>query len=286
MPSVGHEQNASSPNAGSPNNGGASPVAVVASMSSLEEELLSSVKCAPTNATTGVVDDEEYGVNAPPKSWSFAARQRLECARIVRIFRYARLRMRQTLRGLALDHAELLLGAVTRTVVEVAGGGGEEDKLPAGGPARGKIQQQRPQARDGAGCNEGESDHREPSGDLEPQLGHPRHFDLGGLEEENNKVSSKDKQRVRRRSNPRHEARHCDAWNTRLATDVDEKDMGDLSTLALDTSGLEEIPRGGLGARVAERERLVVEWRKAFRKKVVLTGGRRYPAHRCAIWRY
>lgn len=277
MPSFEHERNASSPNDKSPSNNGASPVAAAANVSFLEGELLSSVKWEPTHAGVGTaVGDDGDSVNAAPKSWSFAARQRFECARIVRVFRYARLRMRQTLRGLALDHAELLLGAVTRTVVEVAEGRGTAVKFRAGGSARRERRPERPQA----------TDDREPSGGSLSQAEQPGRFDLGGSEEEEDEAPGKEKQRVRRRSNPRHEARQCDAWNTRWALDVDEEDMGELCTLALDTSVLEEITGGGSGERAAEGERLVVEWRKAFRSSVILTGGSRHPTQRCAFWRY
>lgn len=303
MPSVEKERGATSPKVGSPNNNRlrtttvrpspvapAAAAAAAANLSALEQELLASVKKEPTHATNIAVDDDEDSVTSAPKSWSFAARQRFECARIVRVFRYARLRMRQTLRGLALDHAELLLGAVTRTVVEVAEGAGRTVDAFAGGAPRGKRRQDRPQEAkyDGVFDTEGESDHREPGGEFVSQVGRPpRGSDLGGLGEgEEGEVSGVDGERVRRRSNPRHEARHCDAWNMRWALDVDEEDMGELATLALDTSVLEEITVGGLGAKTAGGTRLVVEWRKAFRETVILTGGNRIPTQRRVSWRY
>lgn len=294
MPSVENEQSATSPKAGSPNNNGVSPVAAAAgtaNLSALEEKLFLSVKKEPAHATNVAVDDDEDSLNAVPKSWSFAARQRFECARIVRVFRYARLRMRQTLRGLALDHAELLLGAVTRKVVEVAEGAGTTVDLCDGGSPRGERRQERLQAKDDGDFNiEGESDHQEPGGDLRSQVGRPpRRCDLDRLEEEEDEVpgvSGKDEQRPRRRSNRRHEARQCDEWNTQWALNVDEEDMGELTTLALDASVLEEITGGGLGAKAAEGARFVVEWRKAFRKAVILTGGSRHPTQRRAIWGY
>lgn len=70
----------------------------------------------PTGGTTPDTCHERGadGDEAPPTSWSFAARQRIECARLARMFRWADQRLKQHLRGLALGHAELLLEAVRR----------------------------------------------------------------------------------------------------------------------------------------------------------------------------
>lgn len=97
---------------------------VLDSLSKMQNAATAPAMAEPANYSTSYgVSCHEYhhhGVNsleekeAPPTSWSFAARQRTECARLTRAFRWARQRIRQQLRGLALDQSERLLKTVRR----------------------------------------------------------------------------------------------------------------------------------------------------------------------------
>ncbi len=257
-----------------------------------------------TTARLTAVDGDDDIAAAAPTSWSFAACQRSECARIARIFRYARQRLRQELRGLALSHAELLLGAVTRMVgpvVETNEGrralGAESPK----GKAKGEIGENRPQ-EEHAGTNPdgeeaGRDEEERPALQLEP----PQHIrgeeGEGGEEgeegeEDGNKLGlEKSMYNARRGRNLRYEARPNDTWNKRWALFVDEEDMGNLSTLALESSMLKLATGAGTEAEAEEEAGLIVEWRKAFRKSVSLAGGSRHPiepsvAPRCGVKRF
>ena len=232
-----------------------------------------------TTARPIATDSDEDIAAAAPTSWSFAACQRSECARIARVFRYARQIMRQELRGLALSHAESLLGAVTRTVVRAAEGDGKRRALGAESPVRtskGQTRLNQPQVEDvdanlaGEGCDRDEEG--SPSSHLEPW----QQFETGGEEvggdQERNRLK-KPTYNVRRSRNLRYEARPYDAWNRRWALSVDEEDMGELTTLALEASMVETDIGAGTGAEAGEGGDLIAGWRKAFRKIISLTSG-------------
>ena len=234
--------------------GGASTI-VAAGGLRLGEALLATVTQEGSGTTT--VDNGKDDTDDVPTSWSFAARQRSECARLARVFRYARHRMRQELRGLALDHAELLLGAVTRTVVTATRGSGGIPAVPSStGTARGRRLRERPQMEGSAYNPEGEGD------DLEEET---------RLAEGGSQAGGKCVARSSGR-NLRHEARPQSVWNKRWAMAVDEDSMGELSTLALDEFMLEGDKDAGLEARAGVGADTLVEWRKAFRQRVFWTG--------------
>ncbi|CAM9710944.1 unnamed protein product [Scytosiphon promiscuus] len=222
----------------------------------LEQSRSSTVMQAkPRETVEQAIDGEEYSADTPPTSWSFAARQRCECARIARVFRYARHRMRQELRGLALNHAELLLGAVTRMVA--ADGAAGECSPDGESPGGWRHQHESRQDNDG---------YKSPGG-----------------------VGPRDQPMGRTRTHLRHEARPHDAWNRRWALAVDEENMGELSTLGLEGAtpeiGIGDRSEGGAGAIAGARADLLVEWRKAFRRTVALTAGICHPARLCASQR-
>lgn len=260
-----------SQNAGPPTNDDVAPTKVAASRPSLEQVILSTVRQEATRITT--VDDDEDNADTAPTSWSFAARQRSECSRIARVFRYARHRMRQELRGLALDHAELLLSTVTRTVATIAegrGSGGAAGVSSPTGTARGHRSHERPQVEHGGFNLEGEGDSLEEEELLASQLGLPRQFEADGQEGGKPNVH-------RSGRNLRHEAQPHEAWNNRRAMAVDKDSMGELSTLGLEESMLEGDTDAGWEARAGVGADTLVEWRKAFRKRVCSTGGSRHP---------
>lgn len=126
---------------------------------SLQEVLLSITTQGTTVMSPGTAADAAVfnpNIHADsddnaPTSWSFAARQRLECARLGRAFRWARQRVRQELRGLALEHSELLLGAVRR--INAVGGysGGGRGPVRSEGTTRRREHELEPWGfRDGA----------------------------------------------------------------------------------------------------------------------------------------
>lgn len=266
MPSTERAWMVASQGTGPPTSGDVVPNTVASGRPSLEEVLLSTVRQEPTRTATA--DDGEDNADTEPTSWSFAARQRFECARIARVFRYARHRMRQELRGLALDHAELLLGAVTRTVVAIAAmrvPRGASGAPPPMETSRGDISRLHPQTEDGidflplVGDDlEGESP---PASEAGGQGGGQMNMRRGGR-------------------NLRHEARPQDAWNKRWAMAVDEDSMGELSTLALNESMLERDVDAGTEARAGIGADTLVVWRKAFRQRVLSTGGSRHQRER------
>ena len=260
MPPSELERMIASQDTGCPTTDEVASTTIAAGQLSLEEVLLSTVQREATRTTT--VDDGKYDPDDAPTSWSFAARQRSECSRLARVFRYARHRMRQELRGLALDHAELLLGAVSRTIVAATRGPGGSSAVPSSmGTARGRRSQGRSQTEDGDYSLEGEGDGMEE----ESPLG----FEAGGQAGGRNNVRLSGR-------NLRHEARPQDVWNKRWAMAVDEDSMGELSTLALDESMLEGDEDAGLEARAGVGADTLVEWRKAFRQRVISTGGSRH----------
>lgn len=251
MPSAELERLVASQDNGCPATDDVAPTIVAAGQPSLEEVLLSTVRreAIRTTPVGGGKDDDD----AAPTSWSFAARQRSECARVARVFRYARHRMRQELRGLALDHAELLLGAVTRTVVAATrGSGGVSGVSSSTETARAQRPREQAKMEDGDYNIEGEG---------------------GG------QTGGKDSVRLSGR-NLRHEARPQGVWNKRWAMAVDEDGMGELSTLALDESMLEGDADAGLETRAGVGADTLVEWRKAFRQRVISTGGSRHQRER------
>lgn len=211
---------------------------------SLEQVLLSiapqqsnadATNAAAFTASHEVADDDDVA----PTSWSFAARQRIECARIARAFKWARQRLRQELRGLALEHAELLLGAVRRAV-EAGGGRGTTGRERRVDHNRGRIQEKR----------------------LASGLSQRGLSEVGNIRLNEGSTFSK----------WRYEARPRPASDNRWALAIDEEEMGDLSTLALETSLLK-----GTGVGAME----VKYWREAFRSRVRTTGGTRHPRELC-----
>lgn len=300
MPSVHRQRDGGAPkkessNTGLPNEDQASTVTIAARSPSLEQVLLSTVNHATTRKAGGDADaddDDERSADEPPTSWSFAARQRYECARIARVFRFARHRIRQELRGLALDHGERLLGAVARKLVPVpeekgTGATAADGVLPGRAAVGERKQRERPGAGHGrfdSPVGEGEREQAEGPATQRKQPGQPGVGDQeqGGKEEDDHDDNDHDDddhairhQVVRRRRNLRHEARPYDAWNMRWALAVDEGDMADLPTLALEPSLLEEAIGHGSEAGAEEGADLVVTWRKAFREAVISTGGKR-----------
>lgn len=267
MPSPERTRTATSQNPGSPPNDDAvSPV--TRGRPSLEQVLLSTVTLGATHTT--MVDDDEDSTDAAPTSWSFAARQRSECARIARVFRYARHRIRQELRGIALDHTELLLGLMTRTVATIAAGtgpGATSGASSARGTTISHLSQGRPQMEDGGHILQGERDALEDNG--------PFAFEGDGQGGGKKNVRGSGR-------NLRHEARPQDVWNKRWAMAVDEDSMEELSTLALDESMLEGDSDAGLEATAGVGARTLVEWRKAFRQRVISSGGTRHQRERSA----
>lgn len=218
------------------------------------------------------IDQVECNVDAPPTSWSFAARQRCECARIARVFRYTRHRMRQELRGLALNHAELLLGGVTRIVAANGDGKATRRATDVYSPGRGAVEEGRNQ--DGSRPGNDGCELREEEGYRVQEEGE------GG-------VGEKDVWRpaCRMRGNLRHEARPHDAWDRRWAIAVDEENMGELYTLGLEGAMPEMGDRFEGWAGTGAGAGLLVEWRKAFRRVISLTAGIRHPARICASQR-
>lgn len=269
MPSTDRARAAASQVTGSSANADVASATVATGGRSLEQVLLSTARQDPTGGAS-TVDDGEENADTAPTSWSFAARQRSECSRIARVFRYARQRMRQELRGLALDHAELLLGAVTRTVVTAAKGRGTAEGHTA--PERLSVK------HDGYNL-EGEGDGLEEAQPLASQLGVPRQPEAG-------RHDGGKKNARRSGRNLRHEARPHDGWNTGCAMAVDEDGMGELSTLALDDSMLEGDADAGLEEKAGVGADTLIEWRKAFRQRVISTSGSRHPKEIGANRRY
>eukprot|EP00903_Cladosiphon_okamuranus_P016193 g14943.t2 len=274
MPSTERARMVASQDTGAPTSGDVVSTTGAIGRPSLEEVRLSTVGQEPTRTATAV--DGEDIADTVPTSWSFAARQRSECARIARVFRYARHRMRQELRGLALDHAELLLGAVTRTVVTIAAmraspAASGVPSVPPGETSRGNISQEHPQMEDDVYDLEGVGDDLEdkipPASEINGQGGTQKTMRRGGR-------------------NLRHEARPQATWNKRWAIAVDEDSMGDLSTLALDESMLEGGVDAGLEDKVGVEADTLVEWRKAFRQRVLSTGGKRHQMERSTNRRF
>ncbi|CAB1111071.1 unnamed protein product [Ectocarpus sp. CCAP 1310/34] len=295
MPSVHRPRDRGSPNkessiTGLQSDDQASSVAIAARRPSLEQVLLSTVNKATTRKAGGDIDndDDERSAVEPPTSWSFAARQRYECARIARVFRFARQRIRQELRGLALDHGERLLGAVARRLVAVpeerGTGAANADGIVRGRAAAGeRTQREQPRAGrsgfDSRGREGGQQAEGPPTQRRQPRQPGVCDQEQGGREGDgDDDDGDADVVRhlvVRRRRNLRHEARPCDSWNKRWALAVDEGDMADLSTLALEASLLEDATGDGSEAGAEEGADLVVKWRKAFREAVTSTGGKR-----------
>lgn len=213
---------------------------------SLEQVLMSvhnQGKGLTAAAATYAAYDECEDDGAAPTSWSFAARQRFQCAHLMRAFRWVDRRMRQELRGLALDHAERLLAAVHRIVTARGEEGATEQGVRREGDNR-HARHGQPSQQD---CRRG----------AEPVRWHLRHLEPGGGRPE----------RGKKVWNWRHEARpQCEGGN-RWALAIDEEEMGELSTLALETPTLYGIDVGSE----------IKEWRKSFRKKVRTTGGNRHP---------
>lgn len=299
-----------SPSIGSPREDCLFPDTADDSLSFLEQAQVSTVRQETTRATIDqAIDGDEHSADAPPTSWSFAARQRCECARIARVFRYARHRMRQELRGLALDHAELLLGAVSRIVA--ADGDRNTTHRAAGvcspdiGPAgRRRHQDGSRLDHDGHGFIQGRCRESEERASSRPSQGicfeggelgrqEPGRQEDGG----EGKAETRGGRRGqdvwklvgRTRANLRHEARPHDEWNRRWALAVDEENMGLLSTLGLEGAmpemGTVDRFERGEGTRTGAAAELLVEWRKAFRRTVALTAGIRHPARLCASQR-
>lgn len=290
-PRDGGSPNKESSNTGLPSEDQASSVAIAAHRPSLEQVLLSTVNQATSRKAGGDIndDDDERSAAEPPTSWSFAARQRYECARIARVFRFARHRIRQELRGLALDHGERLLGAVSRRLVAVpeerGTGAANADGIVRGRAAAGEqTQREQPSAGHGGFDSRGGERGQKQAEGPATQRKQPRQpgvcdQEQGGQEDDDDDCDDDADiirhQVVRRRRNLRHEARPYDAWNMRWALAVDEGDMADLSTLALEASLLEEATGDGSEAGAEEGADLVVTWRKAFREAVTSTGGKR-----------
>ncbi|CAM9401133.1 unnamed protein product [Ectocarpus fasciculatus] len=291
MPSVHRPRDDGSPNkkessnTGLPNEDQASSDAIAARPPSLEQVLLSTVNKATTRKAGGDIDDDDDVCSAaePPTSWSFAARQRYECARIARVFRFARHRIRQELRGLALDHGERLLGAVARKLVAVpeergTGAAVVDGVIPGSAAAGEPTQREQLSAGHGGFDSRGGGGGREQGKGPATQRKQPRQPGVGDQEQGGKGDDNDDiigHQVVRRRRNLRHEARPYDAWNMRWALAVDEGDMADLSTLALEASLLEEATGDGSKAGAEDGADLVVTWRKAFREAVISKGGKR-----------
>ncbi|CAM9191667.1 unnamed protein product [Ectocarpus sp. 4 AP-2014] len=290
LPRDGGSPNKESTNTGVPSEDHASSVAIAARRSSLEQVLLSTVNQATSRKAGGDIDDDDDKCSAaePPTSWSFAARQRYECARIARVFSFARHRIRQELRGLALDHGERLLGAVARRLVAVPEERGTR-AANADGIVRGRAAAREQTQREQPSVGHSGFDSRGGEGGQRPegtpmQRKQPRQFGVCDQEQEGQEDDEDDDdddadvirhQEVRTRRNLRHEARPYDSWNMRWALAVDEGDMADLSTLALRASLLEDATGDGSESGAEEGADLVVKWRKAFREAVTSTGGKR-----------
>lgn len=217
---------------------------------------------SPTHENHPEVDKDKCRyittVEQPPTSWSFAATQRLECSRIARAFRITRQRLRQELRGLAIKHAESLLGAVRRTFVTAAAGGGYTTgsrSTGSGSVARfaGKNDVNRERRRwrgQGKGRGRGAEVPPWPSAKVEA-------YDMGRFDEAYVHLS-----------NLRHQARRQPAGDIRWALAVDEEEMGRISTISLEASSLEG---SGVNAKT------VKQWREEHRSRVSRIGGYRHP---------
>lgn len=197
-------------------------------------------------------------VEQPPTSWSFAATQRLECSRIARAFRMTRQRLRQELRGLAIKHAESLLGAVRRTFATAAAGGGYATGSRSTGRGlvarfAGKNDVNRTRRRwrgQGKGHGRGIEVPPWPSAKVEA-------YGMGRFDEAYVHLS-----------NLRHQARPQPAGDPRWALAVDEKEMGRISTISLEASSLEG---SGVNAKILK------QWREDYRSRVSRIGGYRHP---------
>lgn len=204
-----------------------------------------------------------------PTSWSFAARQRIECVRVVRSFRWVSTVLQQELRGLALEHAELLLGALRRTVIE-----GEEAENDNGVnqslESRMKSVEKHVDGGGSSHCVGGK-------GGRGPIIGSPA--GRSGRRSASHQAKERIREEVLKRkvSKWRYMPRPQPAGDNRWATPVDEEELPEVSTLALEASLLE-------GTGVGPDD--VKEWRETFRRRVSRTGGARPARELCALPRY